>query len=188
RSILPNREVAEREQGSLYAQMLERKREKNKLAARRKRERKKQRLEHLESRKVELEHRRLTLRAELRARRRMNWLMEHQRHAVMNSDGEEQMPHFTPTDTSDSAFSADSYSGEEDVSDGNAARGSKPADRPKAPLSAGNEEETELGIELDKLRGDVQNACDQTLDTIEILNGIRSDISSLLDASKSKNA
>ncbi|KAJ2346417.1 hypothetical protein GGF43_004988, partial [Coemansia sp. RSA 2618] len=166
--------------------MLERKREKNKLAARRKRERKKQRLEDLESRKVELEQRRLTLRAELRARRRMNWLMNRQRHAVLNSDGEEQMPRFTPTDSSDSAFSADSFSSEEDNDDNNdnnndvdstnVASGSKPVYRHKKQSSSHAEGDTALGIELDKLRGEVQTACEQTMGTIKILKDIQSEV------------
>ncbi|KAJ2379910.1 hypothetical protein H4S02_006941, partial [Coemansia sp. RSA 2611] len=186
RSILPNREIAGREEGSLYAQMLERKREKNKLAARRKRERKKQRLEDLEARKVELEQRRLTLRAELRARRRMNWLMNRQRHAVLDSEGEEHMPRFTPTDSSDSALSADSFSDDDDDNAGDssgkepAAGGSRAVRRSGPQPARATEHETALGKELDKLREDVQTACEQTRGTIKLLDEIRSEISEML--------
>ncbi|KAJ2847142.1 hypothetical protein IWW36_004003, partial [Coemansia brasiliensis] len=191
RSILPNREIFDREEGSIYAEMLERKREKNKLAARRKRERKKQRLEELEARKVKLEQRRLTLHAELRARRRMNRIIAQQLHA---DSTEGRTPCFTSSESSDQEFSANSFSDNGDYkasSDGHKS-GSKQAagcseTSPAQKLSAdAHKGDSLLGIELDQLREEVEAACKQTISALEMLNEIRSDISSLLE--KTSNA
>ncbi|KAJ2450446.1 hypothetical protein EV183_004284 [Coemansia sp. RSA 2336] len=185
RSILPNREILDREEGSIYAEMLERKREKNKLAARRKRERKKQRLEELEERKVKLEQRRLMLHAELRARRRMNRIMARQ---MQGGSTEGRTPHFT-SESSDQDFSADSFS-DGNFSDGHfsgneqAAGCSNHFSAPK--IVDTRAAESPLSAELDQLRDEVDAACKQTLSALEMLNEIRSDISSLLE--KTSNA
>ncbi|KAI9470377.1 hypothetical protein LPJ78_003703 [Coemansia sp. RSA 989] len=187
RSILPNREILDREEGSIYAEMIERKREKNKLAARRKRERKKQRLEELEERKVKLEQRRLTLHAELRARRRMNRIMARQLQAGSTVG---RAPHFTSSESSDQGFSAGSFSDDNAASDSHksgreqAAGCSKPYAAQKP--SHAREGDSLLSVELDQLRDEVEAACKQTLGALEMLNEIRSDISSLLE--KTSNA
>ncbi|KAJ2731113.1 hypothetical protein IW152_004776 [Coemansia sp. BCRC 34962] len=69
RNILPNVEPNCQRDDFLYKQSLERKREKNKIAARIKRTRKKQRLETLELREQELIQRRRLLENELRISR-----------------------------------------------------------------------------------------------------------------------
>ncbi|KAJ2158394.1 hypothetical protein GGF46_003799 [Coemansia sp. RSA 552] len=197
RAILPNRAVEVHDKGSIYEQMLERKREKNKLAARRKRERKKQRLEDLETRKAELEQRRLTLRAELRARRRMNWLIISRREGRSAEETESQMPSFTLSDSSDLSSSGELPSSDDAVVlTGPVASTSAPPRRPLAVVQREEDyfetprtledDESELGLELDKLRDDVQAACTQTMGTIELLNEIRSEISHLVDNGKQK--
>ncbi|KAJ2116151.1 hypothetical protein GGI01_000703 [Coemansia sp. RSA 376] len=72
RNILPNGEPDHRRDGLLFNQSIERKREKNKIAARIKRSRKKQRLEALELRERELSERRQQLENELRMSRLAN--------------------------------------------------------------------------------------------------------------------
>ncbi|KAJ2065885.1 hypothetical protein GGH13_005937, partial [Coemansia sp. S155-1] len=72
RNILPNGESDHRRDGLLFNQSIERKREKNKIAARIKRSRKKQRLEALELRERELSERRQQLENELRMSRLAN--------------------------------------------------------------------------------------------------------------------
>ncbi|KAJ2020235.1 hypothetical protein GGI06_002403, partial [Coemansia sp. S85] len=72
RNILPNGEPGRRRDDFFYRQSLERKREKNKIAARIKRTRKKQRLEALELREKELSERRQLLENELRLSRLSN--------------------------------------------------------------------------------------------------------------------
>ncbi|KAJ2608986.1 hypothetical protein H4S08_004240 [Coemansia sp. RSA 1365] len=171
--------------------MIQRKRERNKLAARRKRERKKQRLENLEARKVELEHRRLTLRAELRARRRVNWLMSQQLHTFQNVDGQTPLPRFTPTDSSESPFSDDSlsvddYNGPPELVASTSyahkitGKSSVPGTS-NMPFVRSAEEVSPFGIELDKLREEVQIACNQAVDTIDLLGKIREELSEVMD-------
>ncbi|KAJ2078972.1 hypothetical protein H4R24_004097 [Coemansia sp. RSA 988] len=171
--------------------MIQRKREKNKLAARRKRERKKQRLENLEARKVDLERRRLTLRAELRARRRVNWLMSQQRQSLQTADGQTAPPRFTPTDSSGSQFSDDSLSVDEYnippelvASTSYASRIPGQSGMPgtsSMPFVRSAEEVSTIGIELDKLREDVQIACNQTMNTIDLLGKIQAELSDIMD-------
>ncbi|KAJ2750339.1 hypothetical protein GGI19_005163 [Coemansia pectinata] len=72
RNILPNGEPDHQRDGLLFNQSIERKREKNKIAARIKRSRKKQRLEALELRERELSERRRQLENELRMSRLAN--------------------------------------------------------------------------------------------------------------------
>ncbi|KAJ2800437.1 hypothetical protein H4S07_005179, partial [Coemansia furcata] len=72
RNILPNGEPDRQRYDLLHEQALERKREKNKIAARMKRSRKKQRLEALELREQELSERRRQLENELRMSRLTN--------------------------------------------------------------------------------------------------------------------
>ncbi|KAJ2495226.1 hypothetical protein IWW47_004173, partial [Coemansia sp. RSA 2052] len=72
RNILPNGDPDRQRDGFLYMQAMERKREKNKIAARIKRNRKKQRLEALELRERELSERRRQLENELRMSRLAN--------------------------------------------------------------------------------------------------------------------
>ncbi|KAJ2063490.1 hypothetical protein GGI17_001706 [Coemansia sp. S146] len=72
RDILPNGEPDHQRDGLLFNQSIERKREKNKIAARIKRSRKKQRLEALELRERELSERRRQLENELRMSRLAN--------------------------------------------------------------------------------------------------------------------
>ncbi|KAJ2242789.1 hypothetical protein GGI13_006836, partial [Coemansia sp. RSA 455] len=72
RNILPNGEPDHQRDGLLFNQSIERKREKNKIAARIKRSRKKQRLEALELRERELSERRQQLENELRMSRLAN--------------------------------------------------------------------------------------------------------------------
>ncbi|KAJ2746119.1 hypothetical protein GGI20_001604 [Coemansia sp. BCRC 34301] len=72
RDILPNGDPDRRRDGALYMEAMERKRNKNRLAARIKRTRKKQRLEALEQREGELSERRQQLEAELRLSRLAN--------------------------------------------------------------------------------------------------------------------
>ncbi|KAJ2910791.1 hypothetical protein GGI21_000508 [Coemansia aciculifera] len=72
RDILPNGDPDHQRDGLMYMQALERKREKNKIAARLKRNRKKQRLEALELRAQELSLRRRQLENELHASRLAN--------------------------------------------------------------------------------------------------------------------
>ncbi|KAJ2818807.1 hypothetical protein GGI24_004985, partial [Coemansia furcata] len=72
RNILPNGEPDRQRYDLLHEQALKRKREKNKIAARMKRSRKKQRLEALELREQELSERRRQLENELRVSRLAN--------------------------------------------------------------------------------------------------------------------
>ncbi|KAJ2525413.1 hypothetical protein GGI11_000076 [Coemansia sp. RSA 2049] len=69
RTILPNRTISIPSETNLYTESLLRKRERNKLAARRKRDRKKKRLEALEKHEKELLSKRQVLEAELRVYR-----------------------------------------------------------------------------------------------------------------------
>ncbi|KAI7830157.1 hypothetical protein BX661DRAFT_224039 [Kickxella alabastrina] len=65
RSILPNGTIERPQDGYLLEQALLRKRERNKIAARRKRDRKKQRMDALEQREKELRHKHMSLELEL---------------------------------------------------------------------------------------------------------------------------
>ncbi|KAJ1988520.1 hypothetical protein GGI25_004485 [Coemansia spiralis] len=72
RTILPNGVVDPSPRRSIYADALQRKREKNRLAARRKRDRRKKKLEDLEKHEVDLLKKRQELQAELRVYRERN--------------------------------------------------------------------------------------------------------------------
>ncbi|KAJ2761944.1 hypothetical protein H4S06_000933 [Coemansia sp. BCRC 34490] len=83
RTILPNRTISIPSETNLYTESLLRKRERNKLAARRKRDRKKKRLEALEKHEKELLSKRQVLEAELRVYREQ---------AAAARDNEVQLP------------------------------------------------------------------------------------------------
>ncbi|KAJ2713229.1 hypothetical protein H4R19_002358 [Coemansia spiralis] len=92
-AILPNRPIDDPGEGSHLAQIVERRREHNKLAARRKRERKKTRLENLRARKEELSQTALTLEATLLAQKKWNDAMcDPLPTTTANSDPECELP------------------------------------------------------------------------------------------------
>ncbi|KAJ1664939.1 hypothetical protein EV178_003618 [Coemansia sp. RSA 1646] len=90
RAILPNRAIEVSSEGNVYVDALLRKRERNKLAARRKRDRKKKRLEALEKREKDLLNRRQVLEAEIRVYREQAAVAREQEYHL-TSDVEEEI-------------------------------------------------------------------------------------------------
>ncbi|KAJ2474048.1 hypothetical protein GGI02_000394 [Coemansia sp. RSA 2322] len=152
--IIPSGDPEKQCDGQLYIQAMERKREKNKIAARVKRMRKKQRMEALERREQELRERRMQLENELRS----SWL------ASSKGKGEEN----SRKRPSEHRNSGDGDNSSDDNGGSSSSSGENSADERRAATT------------LQTMCDEVRAVCEQAQSAIDTLTGLRRELSSLL--------